>query len=72
MDKETQIPTLSKAAVSSSVYAPEVRVKFYPKDTDETFDGTVIEETQYSYLVIPDDNLTGTARWNKNCCDVIR
>lgn len=51
---------------------PAVRVRFYPKDTDETFDGIVIKETKYSYLVIPDDNLTGTARWNKGCCEIIR
>jgi len=51
---------------------PAVRIRFSPADTDETYDGTVIEETQYSYLVIPDDNLTGTARWNKRCCDVLR
>ena len=49
-----------------------VRVRFYPKDTDETYDGTVIEENQYSYLVIPDDNLTRTARWNKKVCDIIQ
>jgi len=64
--------TSHKTDVSSSVSVPAVRVRFYPKDVDETFDGTVIEETQYSYLVIPDDNLTGTARWNKKCCDVMR
>ena len=57
-------PPLRQTAVS--------RVRFYPKDTDETFDGTVIEETQYSYLVIPDDNLTGTARWNKKRCGELR
>lgn len=64
--------TIAKPHVSSSVSVPAVRVRFYPKDVDETFDGTVIEETQYSYLVIPDDNLTGTARWNKKHCDVLR
>jgi hypothetical protein len=57
--------------IGSSVSVPAVRVRFYPTDTDETFDGIVIEETQYSYLVIPDDNLTGTARWNKKRCDVL-
>lgn len=50
---------------------PIVRVRFYPTDTDETFDGTLIEETKYSYVVTPDDNLTGTARWNKKCCDIL-
>ena len=29
--------------VSRSVSEPSIRVRFYPKDTDETFDGTVIE-----------------------------
>lgn len=52
--------------------SPNLRVRFSPTDTEETFVGTVIEETQYSYLVIPDDNLTGTARWNKKCCDILR
>ncbi len=50
---------------------PAVRVRFSPTDTDKTYDGTVIGKTQYSYLVIPDDNLTGTARWNKRCCNVL-
>lgn len=54
------------------IKVPSVRVRFFPKDSEETFDGTVIEETEYSYLVIPDDNLTGTARWNKKYCDTLR
>ena len=32
------------------------KVRFYPRNVNETFTGTVIQETQYSYLVIPDDN----------------
>lgn len=71
MSNEELNSALRQTDVSSSVSVPAVRVRFYPKDVDETFDGTVIEETQYSYLVIPDDNLTGTARWNKKCCDVL-
>jgi hypothetical protein len=63
LSNEANNPPLRKGAL---------RVRFHPKDVDETFDGTVIEETQYSYLVIPDYNLTGTARWNKKCCDVLR
>ena len=70
--KQAPNKALRKTDVSSSVSVPAVRVRFYPKDVDETFDGTVIEETQHSYLVIPDDNLTGTARWNKKYCDVLR
>ena len=72
MSNEELNPALRQTDVSSSVSVPAVRVRFYPKDTDETYDGTVIEETQYSYWVAPDDNLTGTARWNKKCCDVLR
>ncbi len=61
-----------QADVISNTSIPSVRVRFYPKDTDETYDGTVIKETQYSYLVVPDFNLTGTSRWNKKCCKVLR
>ncbi len=50
----------------------EVRIRFYPKDTDDTFDGTLIQEDIHSYLVVPDDNLTGSARWNKKYCDIIK
>ena len=57
--------------LAKSANVPRVRVRFYPTDTDETFDGTVIEETKYSYLVVPDDHLAGTVRWSKKCCDVI-
>ena len=48
-----------------------IRIRFYPKDTDETYEGTLIGETEYSYIVIPDDNLTATTRWNKKCCEVL-
>jgi len=62
---------LHQHTVSSSVSIPAVRIRFHPKDTDETYDGTLIEENQHSYLVVPDDNLTGTARWNKKCCELL-
>ena len=70
--KDKEQKNLQQANVIGSVSVPAVRVRFCPKDVDETFDGTVIEETKYSYLVIPDDNITGTARWNKKYCDVLR
>jgi len=59
-------------AVDEALNTNAVRVKFCPKDTEETFDGTVIDETIYVYVVVPDDNPTGTARWNKKCCVVLR
>lgn len=71
-DDTTSSQPIANTHVGSSVPVPAVRIRFYPKDTDETFDGSVIEETQFSYLVIPDDNLTGIARWNKKYCDVLR
>lgn len=57
-------------AICNSV--PAVRVRFYPKDTDETFDGTVIDEKPNYYVVIPDQNLALTQNWNKMACDVLR
>lgn len=51
---------------------PEARVRFYPTYTDETFDGTVIEEKPNFYVVIPDQNLMLRQNWDKRRCDVIR
>lgn len=48
-----------------------IRVRFYPTDTDETFDGTVIDEKPNFYVVIPDENLMLTQNWNKKRCDVL-
>jgi hypothetical protein len=47
------------------------RVRFYPQDVDETYDGTVIEETGRTYTVIPDYDLCLTVRWDKRYCDLI-
>lgn len=52
-------------------YHNTIRVRFCPKDTEETFEGTLIDETKYFYLVVPDDNPTGTARWNIKCCVIL-
>lgn len=61
-----------KDVLIEAINPEELRVRWSPKDTEETYDGTVIEETKYSYLVIPDDNLTGTARWNKKYCEILK
>lgn len=50
----------------------EKRVKFYPEDSDETFDGTVIAEKLNYYVVIPDQNLMLTQRWDKRFCEFIK
>ena len=56
--------------VSNSV--PAVRVRWHPTDTDETFEGTVIDEKSNYYVVIPDQNLALIQNWNKKLCDVRR
>lgn len=72
LSNEAETPALNKGAVSNSVSVPAVRVRFYPSDTDETFDGTVIDEKPNYYVVIPDQNLQLTQNWNKRKCDVLR
>lgn len=68
----TSSQTIAKPNVGSSVDVPPVRVRFYPTDTDETFDGTVIYEKPNFFVVIPDKNLMLTQNWNKEKCDVLR
>lgn len=58
--------------VVSSAEAPAVRVRNYNDETGETEDGTVIDATLNTYLVIPDYNLQMTVRWDKMNCDVLR
>lgn len=48
------------------------RVRYYSAYKDETFDGTVITETKYYYVVIPDQFLQLTQKWNKLKCEVLR
>jgi len=47
------------------------RVRFFPTDTDETFDGTVIDEKSNFYVVIPDQNRALRQNWNKKRCKEI-
>jgi hypothetical protein len=58
--------------VVGSAKAPAVRVRNYNEETGETEDGTVIDATLNTYLVIPDYNLQMTVRWDKMNCDVLR
>lgn len=57
--------------VVSSAEVPAVRVRNYNNETSEVEDGTVIEATLNTYLVIPDYNLSMTVRWDKMNCDVL-
>lgn len=67
---ENQWQTLPIDSVSNSV--PTVRVRYCPVDTDETFEGTVIDEKPNYYVVIPDQDSALTQNWNKKVCDVLR
>lgn len=58
-DEEIRVPSIP------------IRVRWHPTDVDETFDGTVIQESDYYYVVIPDDDLMMTVKWNKNTCEII-
>ena len=49
----------------------EIRVRWYPTDIDETFDGTVISETDRIYVVVPDNSDAPTQNWDKRRCEVI-
>lgn len=59
-------------SVVRSTEVPAVRVRNYNEETGETENGTVIEATLNTYLVIPDYNLSMTVRWDKMNCDVLR
>ena len=48
----------------------EIRVRFTPSDSEETFMGTIIGEKQHYYLVIQDNKL-GSVRWAKSHCEII-
>ena len=47
------------------------RVRFFPEDTDETFDGTVVEEHPKFYVVVPDQHLLMRQNWDKRRCEII-
>lgn len=47
------------------------RVRWYPTDTDETFEGTIIEEKDRLYVVVPDNSHSPTQNWDKRRCEII-
>jgi len=63
---------LGIGAVVISADVPAVRVRHYNAFIDEREDGTVIDTTANTYLVIPDYDLQMTVRWAKVDCDVLR
>ena len=47
------------------------RVRWYPVDIDETYDGTIVEEKEFLYVVVPDDDHAPRSNWNKITCEII-
>ncbi len=47
------------------------RVRWHPVDTEETFDGTIVEEKEFLFVVVPDDGHAPTQNWNKKTCEII-
>jgi hypothetical protein len=68
----SEVKKFRLGAVVSSADVPAVRVRHYNAFTDDLEDGTVIDTTLNTYLVIPDYNLQKTVRWAKVDCDVLR
>lgn len=71
-NKNTETEQCTIPSVVCSTDVPAVRVRNYNAFTDEREDGTVIDATLNTYLVIPDYNLQMTVRWAKVDCDVLR
>lgn len=71
MHRETTTDKYGQVGISSA-NVPAVRVRNYNEETGETEDGTVIDATLNTYLVMPDYNLGITVRWDKMNCDVLR
>jgi hypothetical protein len=70
--KSNETAQLGVGAVVSSADVRALRVRHYNAFTDERENGTVIDTTLNTYLVIPDYNLQMTVRWAKVDCDVLR
>lgn len=70
--KQVETKPCTIHGVVSNAEVPAVRVRNYNEETGETEDGTVIDATLNTYLVIPDYNLSMAVRWNKMNCSVLR
>lgn len=59
---------------SGSIDAPPTRVRFWRNIHDDTTVeyGSVIDQTETHYIVIPDDDVRPTVKWLKFKCDVPR
>jgi hypothetical protein len=65
---------LPQADVSGSIDVPPTRVRFWRNIHDDTTVayGSVIDQTETHYIVVPDDDVRPTVKWSKDRCDVLR
>jgi len=47
------------------------RVRWWPTDTDENYDGTILEEKDNFFVVVPDNSHAPTQNWNKETCEIL-
>lgn len=66
--------TDGKPPVSGSIDVPPTRVRFWRNIHDDTTVayGSVIDQTETHYIVVPDDDVRPTVKWSKDRCDVLR
>jgi len=64
---------MKKAEVIKAGYKKLKRVKYWEKIHDDTLCkyGTVINETETHYIVIPDDDIRPSLKWLKFKCDLL-
>ena len=48
------------------------RVMRYDAYSGESWHGTIISETANSYIVVPDDDIRPTIKWNKTDCEIAK
>lgn len=76
---ETKVTTNTKPQscqtdVSGNIDVPPTRVRFWKNIHDDTTVqyGSVIDQTETHYIVIPDDDVRPSVKWPKFKCDVLR
>jgi hypothetical protein len=74
MSNEKINPALRQTDVSGSIDVPPTRVRFWRNIHDDTTVayGSVIDQTETHYIVVPDDDVRPTVKWSKDRCDVLR
>lgn len=74
MKNKEQKPALQQTDASVNIDVPPTRVRFWKNIHDDTTVayGSVIDQTETHYIVVPDDDVRSTVKWSKGRCDVLR